>query len=69
MEDDYMKRCTRDHQAPAQQILLSGFGGRKAPRSMDKMNTPRSFDSAPQALCHAINLWGAPLRMTILWEY
>ncbi len=27
----------------------------------------RSFDSAPQALRHAINLLGAPLRMTILW--
>jgi hypothetical protein len=34
--------------------------GEKAP--------PRSFDSAPQALCHAIKLWGASLRMTILWE-
>ena len=30
---------------------------------------PRSFDSAPQALCHVINLPGAPLRMTILWEF
>jgi hypothetical protein len=28
---------------------------------------PRSFDSAPQALFHRIHLWGAPLRMTILW--
>jgi hypothetical protein len=27
-----------------------------------------SFDSAPQALCHAIHLRGAALRMTILWE-
>ncbi len=26
----------------------------------------RLFDYAPQALCHAINLSGAPLRMTIL---
>ena len=51
-----MIKCTRDHQAPSQQILLSGFGSRKAPRSMGKMNAPRSFDSAPQALCHAINL-------------
>jgi hypothetical protein len=25
-------------------------------------------DSAPQALCHVINLRGASLRMTILWE-
>jgi hypothetical protein len=24
---------------------------------------------APQALYHAINLCGAPLRMTILWEF
>ena len=47
MEDDYMKRFTRDYQAPSQQIPLSGFGGRKAPRSMGKTNTPRSFDSAP----------------------
>src|ERR1700744_3282932 len=28
--------------------------------------SPRSFDSAPQALCHANNLSGAPLRMTSL---
>jgi hypothetical protein len=28
----------------------------------------RLFDFAPQALCHAINLRGASLRMTILWE-
>jgi hypothetical protein len=34
-----------------------------------RLAPPRSFDSAPQALVYAINLCGAPLRMTILWEY
>jgi hypothetical protein len=29
---------------------------------------PGSFDSAPQVLCHEINLRGAALRMTSLWE-
>jgi hypothetical protein len=38
----------------SQHILLSGFGGRKAPNGMSKMASPGSFDSAPQALCHAI---------------
>jgi hypothetical protein len=27
-----------------------------------------SSDSAPQALCYPINLLGASLRMTFLWE-
>jgi hypothetical protein len=60
-----------------QQIPFSGFGGEKAPSGMGKISpvgvpsTPLgtgSSDSAPQALWHAINLRGAPLRMTILWE-
>ena len=38
------------------QILFSGFGGRKSPNSMGKITSPRSFGSAPQALCYAINL-------------
>jgi hypothetical protein len=37
----------------SQRILLSGFGGRKAPSSMGKKTPPRSFDSAPQAVCQA----------------
>jgi hypothetical protein len=52
----------------SQQILLSGCGGLKPPSSMGKTNPPRSFDSALQTVCHAINLRGAALRMTILWE-
>jgi hypothetical protein len=39
----------------SQQVLLSGFGGRKAPSSMGKISAAEAFDSAPQALCHAIN--------------
>jgi hypothetical protein len=71
MEDDYSaeKDVPVTIKCVSQHILLSGFGGRKARRSTGKISTPRSFDSAPQALCHAINLSGAPLRMTILWEF
>jgi hypothetical protein len=29
----------------------------------------RSFDSAHGPLCYAVNLWGASLRMTILWAF
>jgi hypothetical protein len=49
--------------AAMQQSLLSGFGGRQALSSMGELSTAevpgyardRLFDSAPQALCHAIN--------------
>jgi len=34
-----------------------GLGGWKAPNSMGKKAPSGSFGSAPQALCHAINLW------------
>ena len=46
MEDDYV---------PLQNLFL-GFGGRKASSSMGKISPSRSFDSAPQALCHPIKL-------------
>jgi putative endonuclease len=48
-----------------EQLLFSGFGGRKGTSSMGKISTvgvpsatlgTGSSDSAPQALCHAINL-------------
>ena len=42
---------------------------RKAPKSICQQASPGSFDSAPRVLCHAIHLRGAPLRMTILWEF
>jgi hypothetical protein len=34
-----MKRCTRDLKCVSLQILLSGFGGRKAQNSMGKIST------------------------------
>jgi hypothetical protein len=59
--------------------LLSKFlalGGERARRGLRWLKSPEqhgvrlappgSFDSARQALCHAIDLWGAPLRMTVL---
>jgi hypothetical protein len=52
----------------SQEILLSGFGGRKAPNSMGETSTAEVLRLRAQALCHAINLRGASLRMTSLWE-
>ena len=51
------------------QVLLSGSVVEKLRAAWVRHAPPRSFDSAPQALCHPINRWGAPLRMTILWEF
>ena len=46
-----------DHQVrTAGRALFSGLGGQKAPNSIDRIRSSRSFDSAPQALCHAIHL-------------
>jgi hypothetical protein len=70
---------TKTRQQDLLQYALDGHGyifsctmrcglGRKAPSSPGKITAPRSFDSAHQALSHAINLCGAPLRMTSLWE-
>jgi hypothetical protein len=55
MEDDYRARkdVPVNIKCVSQQILLSGFGGGKAPNGM---GTPGSFGSAPEALRHAISL-------------
>jgi hypothetical protein len=37
-------------------FVLRVVCGRKAPKSICKEGSPGSFDSAPQALCHAIHL-------------
>jgi hypothetical protein len=38
---------------------------RKLRTALAHEHSPRSFDSAPYTLCHAIALRGAPLRMTV----
>ena len=40
----------------SQQIILSGFGGRKAPNSMGKISTAEVLRLRAARLCHAINL-------------
>src|ERR1700691_441126 len=47
--------CNITIKCVSQQILLSGFGGRKAPSSMGKISTAEVLRLRAQALCHAIN--------------
>jgi hypothetical protein len=52
----------------SQQILLSRFGGQKAPNSIGKRSTAGVLRLRATSTVSRINPCGASLRMTILWE-
>jgi hypothetical protein len=68
-----MITCTKDLPVTHEvRIAVDAVVGLRWSKSSEQheanLNRRGSFDFAPQALCHAIDLWGVSLRMTTLWD-